>query len=217
LPDGHATIRPVLHLDDIVAGLAGHVPQRLPPPPTTKQRASVALVLAGPADDLRLCLIRRAQRADDPWSGHMALPGGRADEGDAHARAVATRETDEEVGLGLTDAHHLGDLDEMPLRPDRPTPAVLSPFAFFAGPTCPPLRPEPAEVADAHWIRLAHLWQPAHVTTMPWTHEGRAMKFPGIRVGDHVVWGLTLRVLMSFGDAVGQPLPLRGDALAPRR
>ncbi|NNL85157.1 MAG: NUDIX domain-containing protein, partial [Myxococcales bacterium] len=45
--------------------------------------------------------IERARHPDDPWSGHMALPGGRLDPVDASLRAAAERETREEVGVEL--------------------------------------------------------------------------------------------------------------------
>ena len=41
-------------------------------------RAAVALVLRpGDAGELELLLIKRADYEGDPWSGHVALPGGR--------------------------------------------------------------------------------------------------------------------------------------------
>jgi hypothetical protein len=55
--------------------------------------AAVAVILAGAMADV--ALIRRSERPDDPWSGHMALPGGRKDPVDADLWASAERETRE--------------------------------------------------------------------------------------------------------------------------
>ena len=200
-------------LEQIEAALRGHVPRRLPPPAATRDRASVALVLAGPSAGLDLCLIQRTRRAGDPWSGHVALPGGRADPSDRDARAVAERETLEEIGLALGDARHLGALDELPLRREVPTDAVLSPFVYHVGETRPALRPDPGEVADAGWLPLAALWDPERITSVAWTRAGRSLSFPGIRWNDATVWGLTLRVLAAFAEQLGRPLavsPYRG-------
>ncbi|MDP9122742.1 MAG: CoA pyrophosphatase, partial [Acidobacteriota bacterium] len=78
-------------IDQIRQALAGHRPQIVEEP--RQVEAAVALVLAGGGTELSLCVIRRAERAGDPWSGHLALPGGRASAADPDARAVAERET----------------------------------------------------------------------------------------------------------------------------
>src|SRR6478752_6570976 len=70
--------------------------------------AAVAAVLV-PSPDAVL-LIRRAERAGDPWSGHMALPGGRREPEDADLVETARRETFEEVGLQLARSDLLGGL-----------------------------------------------------------------------------------------------------------
>ena len=62
--------------------------------------AAVALVLRQ-APALELLLIKRSSSEDDPWSGQMALPGGRRDPADAGLQHTAIRETHEEVGLDL--------------------------------------------------------------------------------------------------------------------
>src|SRR3954464_4505486 len=66
-------------------------------------RAAVCAVVAGPERAPSLCLIRRARWQGDPWSEHIALPGGRRN-GDEAAPATARRELREEVGLDLPEA-----------------------------------------------------------------------------------------------------------------
>jgi 8-oxo-dGTP pyrophosphatase MutT (NUDIX family) len=205
-------------LDQIAAALAAHEPRQLPPPPSPRDRAAVAIVLAGQPHDLELCLIRRAERTGDPWSGHVALPGGRIHVEDDGARAAAERETLEEVGLRLQPARHLGALDEMPLGRDPSTPAVLSSFVWHVGDFRPVLRPDPGEVAHAAWVPLRDLWNAAHETTIEWPWRGETLAFPGIRWDGAVLWGLTLRVLGTFGALVGQPLPVSDrDPMSPVR
>jgi len=81
-----------------------------------RDHAAVALALAGGDTDLQICFIRRVEKTGDPWSGHMALPGGRASPGDRSARDVAERETREEVGLDLRGADRIGELSELTVR-----------------------------------------------------------------------------------------------------
>ena len=90
--------------------------------------AAVAVVLV-PSPDAVL-LIRRAERSGDPWSGHMALPGGRREDIDLDLIATAVRETWEEVGLTLTHADLLGSLDDVVPRTPVLPPIAVRPYVF---------------------------------------------------------------------------------------
>jgi 8-oxo-dGTP pyrophosphatase MutT (NUDIX family) len=172
-----------------------------------QNRAAVALILAGPERGLRLCFIRRAEREGDPWSGHMAFPGGRADPADATAQAVAERETREEVGLALQPEHLIAPLAELPVRlAGRETGMTLSSFVYYLGPEPVALQPN-GEVAGAYWIGLQHLWDPANGTHYRLQREGVDLVFPAIRFRDTVIWGLTFRLLTQFSSNVNHPLP----------
>ena len=79
------------------------------------KRAAVAAVLRPGSNGPEVLLIRRAEHPNDPWSGHMAFPGGREDPCDADLFGTAVRETLEEVALDLTtNAALLGTLDDLP-------------------------------------------------------------------------------------------------------
>lgn len=197
----------MIALSHIASALDAHVPRRLPVPPAPRDRAAVSLVLNGTARDLALCFIRRASREGDRWSGHMAFPGGRGSPLDAGPRDVAIRETLEEVGLGLEPGDCIGTLSEMPVsRKGGLDDGVLSPFVFYRAGPRPDLVPEPAEVAAAYWIPLAHLWEPARHTRMRRDDRGGERTFPAIRFRDEIIWGLTYRVLWSFSQVLRVPL-----------
>ena len=200
-------------IDHVRRVLAAHRPAARVAP----ARAAVALVLrpgAGGAGDV--LLIERAEKDGDPWSGHMAFPGGRQDPGDPDPRFTAERETLEEVGLDLREAELLGQLDDLEGRhAGRPAGLVISAFVYHL-PEAPPLVVQSEEVQRAFWVPLALLGEPARHVDYRMRHELGSFDMPGIRVGDaegHVVWGLTYRFLESFLGLLGQPLPDRWSSL----
>jgi len=193
-------------IDQIRESLSRHQPHLVPSEPESSA-AAVALVLAGTGEDLSLCFIRRAEHPLDPWSGHMALPGGRWDPTDPHPRAAAERETLEEVGIAVGDPHWLGSLSDVLVRlggGDRRM--ILSPFVYYLGEELAPLVPN-HEVAEAFWISLSHLWDPRNMGSLEWEREGKSLLYPAIRFQGHSIWGLTFRVLTLFSDVLDSPLP----------
>jgi 8-oxo-dGTP pyrophosphatase MutT (NUDIX family) len=209
-------------VERIRRALARHQPQTLDPAPRQVE-AAVALVLAG-APELSLCVIQRAERAGDPWSGHLALPGGRADPSDPHPRAVAERETREEVGLVLDERHWLGDLSQVQVHiggsvyPGDPGSRrlVLHPFVYHLGPDLLPLTPSD-EVKEAFWLPLAHLWDPGNACQVEWERDGKRLVYPAIRCRGDALWGLTFRVLTLFSDVLDAPLPHLEEIPGPAR
>ena len=169
--------------------------------------AAVALAFAGHDRDLRLCFIRRATHPRDPWSGQMALPGGRAAPGDASLHAAAVRETHEEVGLCLAAARYLGALPAIPLvARGRPTGGSVAPFVFHVGSVAPALTVDPAEVAAGYWIAVRHLRDASQRAVLQITGSGVARRLPAIRFRRHLIWGMTYRIVTGVLDhAAAQP------------
>jgi 8-oxo-dGTP pyrophosphatase MutT (NUDIX family) len=161
------------------------------------RNAAVALVVRPAADDMELLLIRRAEHERDPWSGHMAFPGGRHDPTDLSLDVTAIRETWEEVGIDLSRSGHLlGRLDAVYPRAGAP-PVVVAPFVFAVPAETPAAAS--AEVHSTYWVPLATFEQRAiqtqHIHFFP---NGAAARFPALRCGGHLVWGLTYRILMQL-------------------
>jgi 8-oxo-dGTP pyrophosphatase MutT (NUDIX family) len=203
-------------ISDIREALSGHEPETLSSP--SNAGAAVAMVLRESAGVPELLFIERARREGDPWSGHMAFPGGRVDPEDAHARGAAERETREEVGVDLAGAESLGRLDDLRGRhaaaPDRGL--VISAFVYHVVEPAP-LKPN-WEVEDAFWFPLRELLDRERQVEYA-VQRGGEYRFPGILVGRperHVVWGLTYRFLEVFFEVVGRPLPNRWSDLDAR-
>lgn len=158
--------------------------------------AAVAVVLVPSPDGL--LLIRRAERAGDPWSGHMALPGGRRAPDDPDLIATATRETAEEVGLELPGRALLGSLDDVVPRTPVLPPVAVRPYVF-ALPERPPLVPNP-EVAAVHWVLLDRLLHPQTYHSVSLQIRGESRDMPAYQLDDGVVWGMTERIVTSLLD-----------------
>ena len=153
--------------------------------------AAVAVVIAPDPD--AILLIRRADRLGDPWSGHMALPGGRREPADSDLLATAIRETREEVGIALTTEHLLGSLDDVVPRTPALPPVAVRPFAFL-----PPVRPSLAlnpEVAAAQWVTIDDLLQPGGYHLASLEVAGQRREVQAYRLDDAIVWGMTERIL----------------------
>lgn len=153
--------------------------------------AAVAIILVPQPD--ALLLIRRAHREGDPWSGHIALPGGRAEPADTDLVETATRETSEEVGVSLLREHLLGALSDVAPRTPTLPPIAVRPYVFRL-PARPALRLNP-EVAAAEWIELAVLQDPAIRQDVTIQVSDAARRFPAFVTPHGVVWGMTERIL----------------------
>jgi len=191
----------VITLAAVRRALRDHRPQRANAPDA--RPAAVALVLAdAPGGDLEILLIRRAERADDPWSGQIALPGGRYDPADRDLLATAVRETREETGVDLSAAEGLGPLDDLYPRTPTLPPVVVRPFVF-AVPRRVALVPSD-EVQRAFWLPLARLADPDVRREVTLTLRGAKRTFPAYLVNGEVIWGMTERILSPFLDLVNE-------------
>ena len=165
---------------------------------TSERREAAVALLLRPREHLELLLIKRANNQHDPWSGHMALPGGRRGPGDTDLVATAFRETDEEIGITLARVgQYLGALDEVaPLNPRLPQ-LIIAPYVV-AVPEATTATPNPVEVDFAVWVPLPALREPGAAGEILIQFEGASRSMPSLRYGEHVIWGLTLRILEQF-------------------
>lgn len=164
---------------------------------TGVSEAAVALVLR-PREELELLLIKRAEHERDPWSGHMALPGGRRDFADEDLLATAFRETHEETGVPLVRTGALlGALDELHPRNPRLPRIVIAPFVVGV-PAETAAAPDAREVDAALWIPLSALRDPEAVSEILIELEDGRRAYPSLRYREYVIWGLTHRILTQF-------------------
>jgi 8-oxo-dGTP pyrophosphatase MutT (NUDIX family) len=168
--------------------------------PGQARAAAVAAVLREAPGGAEVLLIRRAEDERDPWSGHMALPGGHHDAGDADLVATAVRETREEVGLTLDrDTEWIGFLQRARVHSGRRPDFEILPLVFAVQREVE-LTPNPREVKAVLWAKLDHLLLPAAQTSVayPSLTAPEGQRLSAFDVQGHVVWGLTYRILSDL-------------------
>lgn len=160
--------------------------------------AAIALVLRpGVLGEPELLMIKRAEVERDPWSGHVACPGGRMDPVDRDLAATAIRETWEETGVDLArDGRILGTLDDLSPRSPVLPPIVIRPFVAAVKPEVEIV--QSIEVAEAFWVPLSAIRERAAWGTGLVRVRGSDLEVETFRHGHYVVWGLTERVLRQF-------------------
>jgi len=201
----HPTLRRIKH------ALATRPPV-LAPDDGGARHAAVAIVLRyTPDTDVELLLIKRSEREGDPWSGQIALPGGRRDPADATLQDTAVRETREETGIDIArDGVVLGMIDE--LRPRSPVlpPIIVTPFVAVVRADVEIETSD--EVALAFWVTLASLGDPTLAVESEVTARGATWRVPSWVLGGHIVWGMTERILRNFLLLLEEPPTRVGGA-----
>lgn len=176
----------------IVSAVTGRPARELVP---TRGFAAVAAVVTDRHDVL---LIRRASFPGDPWSGHLAFPGGRMEPTDPAPLDAAIRETREELGLPLSPELLVGALDDLAAVGGRPG-LVIRPYVFRWPGALPSLAPN-AEVDGVLWLGLERLLANDGRTTMTWERDGVSLRLPCVDFDGHRLWGLTLRMIDDLLD-----------------
>jgi len=158
--------------------------------------AAVAIVHARGAEESVL-LIRRTERADDPWSGHWSFPGGRRDPEDPDLLHTALRELEEECGIRLERGQMEAALPPTNAGRRLGRVVLVAPFLFRVDGVLP-TTPDPREAAEALWIPLGILRDPARHGLRPVPRLPREMVFPAIELNGTPLWGFTYRVMTHW-------------------
>jgi 8-oxo-dGTP pyrophosphatase MutT (NUDIX family) len=159
-------------------------------------RAAVAIVLRQGDPGLEFLLIKRAEREGDPWSGQVALPGGREEPSDGSLEATAIRETREETGIDLErDGVVLGALADIGPQ-SRPLAVVVRPFVATVRADVALVLSD--EVAAAFWMPLESITAPGAAVESSVKVGNGERRVTSFRYGEYVVWGMTERILREL-------------------
>ena len=161
------------------------------------RRAAVAVVVADGEQGDEVLIILRATVERDPWSGHLALPGGGSKPEDLSIEDTARRETLEETGIDLSSSPCIATLSTVTPHSARLSSISISPFVFrYAGDKRVTIS---YEVADAWWIPVADFQREDAWSMIPvQVRDGSSITARGFQWRGHTLWGLTERILYEF-------------------
>lgn len=120
----------------------------------------------------KILVIKRTSNPLDPWSGQMALPGGKKEDGES-CEETAKREAFEEVGIRPGNLHFLG-IYSPNNAPNLKVSAYISCIESELEP-----KVDSKEVDKALWISLNELQR----------------KDTAFYYDNYVIWGMTFRIL----------------------
>lgn len=168
------------------------------------RHASVGILIAVEQTP-SICFINRAKWERDPWSEHIAFPGG-SRSADEDALHTLQRELREEIGWLIEEDQRPVQLPQLCIRlAGRERLLLLDAFVYQVEGTPPALRCGP-EVASAFWIPVAELWNAKNLDYHTLDDCGETLVYPAIRTSHGIIFGITFRALTLLSDQVGIPL-----------
>lgn len=190
-----------MRADDLrraVPGLLASPKPRVVPDRAVERRAAVTLVLSpDPVSPsvAEALLVQRAVVGGDPWSGHVALPGGRSEADDPDLLHTARRELEEETGVSIPRPDFLGRLDDLHPRSAHLPSIAVTPFVAWMDERVPLV--ENAELSGHVWVPVSELASPARrsslIRELPVRKEFETIEFAG-----YTIWGMTLGIIDNF-------------------
>jgi ADP-ribose pyrophosphatase YjhB (NUDIX family) len=158
------------------------------------------MILRETAADLEILFIERATDERDPWSGHLAFPGGKVEPGE-QARQAAERETLEEIGLDLRTEQYLGRMSDI-VGANLPVRVSCFAYAAVSADINPAVSPE---VRDVFWVKLSDIRDPGRHQMATVGFSDKTLAVPGImlpQLGKPVLWGITYRLVLQFLEII---------------
>ncbi|MBF0351417.1 MAG: CoA pyrophosphatase [SAR324 cluster bacterium] len=177
-----------------IKALFRYTPRKIPGRKQLRRSCTTVILDESPDEGWKVLLIQRARKKGDPWSGHMAFPGGRLSENDPDSFSGALRELKEEIGMDAQCIEPLGRLsDVFTLAHRRSRLMIITPFVFRLTNT-PELQLN-HEVDQVVWIPLSFFLDQNNRKQMTWKFMGKTWTLPCYDFQSYRIWGLTLITL----------------------
>lgn len=186
---------PEYQLKGIASALEHFEPQHITEMSGHRKAAAVAMILREQAGVIEMLFIERAADERDPWSGHLAFPGGKIEDGETPCQA-AVRETYEEIGVMLSETSYIGRLSDI-IGTNLPVQVACHVFILTAD-IIPAIN---EEVCDIFWVPLHEIYNSQRHTTTTVHFAESSLEVPSILMpqpGKPVLWGITYRLVMQL-------------------
>jgi 8-oxo-dGTP pyrophosphatase MutT (NUDIX family) len=154
--------------------------------------AAVSILLSDDREGVKIFLVKRASRENDPWSSQMAFPGGRKSQSDSNLLETVMRETLEETGIDLKKWLFLGALE--PIKSTLIPEFNVLPFVFYCQEK--PKVTLNEELVSSFWVSLEELCNSSISTRIG------SLDVRGYLIQGELVWGLTFRMLEKFFELI---------------
>jgi len=160
--------------------------------------ASVMMILKESGQGYSLLFIKRPESERDPFSGHMAFPGGRMDSADNSKLETAIRETYEEVGIDINSSGRiLGSLDDVNPNNPRARNYIVTPYLSVLNEEVT-IKPDSNEVERTLWVPMHHLVDDRNLEVRIRERDGTEVKDYAYQYEQYLIWGMTGRILHQF-------------------
>jgi len=169
-----------------------------------RTRSAVAIIRVDTNDNREYLILKRAPHPLDPWSGHLAFPGGRFEKNqDQNLLETAIRETMEECGIHLSPAVRHQQLPDSYAGAWTHSLIGVRPYVFYL-PQKPAITLEPREVSDFCWVTSSYLHQISHHALRPMVPQKPQVLFASMQLEIGILWGFTYQLLHTLEQ---WPLP----------
>lgn len=161
------------------------------------QRGGILILLYPDNNELYTVFIKRT-KDNTPHSGQISFPGGRFESGDKSLQKTALRETQEEIGVIVSDVEIIGRLS--PLHIDVSNIEV-EPFVGVYEKK-PDFTPDPREVDFIVEVKISELLDDNIIQNKIIEIDDYRIEVPVYNIRDIYIWGATAMILSEFLDIV---------------
>ena len=151
--------------------------------------AAVVILLRSNQKDIEVLLVKRAKKITDPWSGQVALPGGKKNYNEENLKNTVIRETLEETGIDLQKFCRFLGIMESYRSVQKPEMKIL-PFVFFQEKNQKIKLND--ELVEYFWGSLKDIQKNKGVIKF------QSKEYPAFIIENYKIWGLTFRILQNL-------------------